>query len=103
MKLAVLPIPPWDQALTACLIMKNAGDTIQYCKKAFEATEPVRIETPRGTVAHAELRIGTSAVMLAEEFQDMDAKGPYSTDSSPVGLHLYVKDVDATAQNSIQA
>ena len=43
------------------------------------------------------------SVMLAEEFQDMDAKGPYSIDSSSVGLHLYVKGVDAEAQKTIQA
>ena len=54
MKLAVLPIPPGAQALTAYLIVKNAGDAIPFCKKAFEAKELMRIETPRGTVGHTE-------------------------------------------------
>ncbi|MGH7147989.1 MAG: hypothetical protein ACREIJ_08850 [Nitrospiraceae bacterium] len=54
MKLAVLPTSPWAQTLTAYLIAKNAGDTIQFCKKAFEAKELVRIERPRGIVRRAE-------------------------------------------------
>ena len=84
--------------------MKNAGDAIPFCKKAFEAKALVRIdERLRGTVEHTELRIGTSSVMLAEEFPDMDAKDPHSIDNSPVGLHLYVKDVDAAAHKVIQA
>jgi len=54
-------------------------------------------------VGHAELRIGASSVMLAEEFPDMNARGPHSTDGSPVGLHLSAKDVNAAAQKAIQA
>ena len=57
MKLAVVPIPPAAQTLTAYLIVKNAGNAIPFCKKAFEAKELMRIETPRGTVGHAELRL----------------------------------------------
>ena len=53
MKLAVLPIPPGVQTLTAYLIVKNTDDAIPFCKKAFEAKELVRIETPRGTEGHA--------------------------------------------------
>jgi len=52
--------------------VKNTGGVIQYYKKAFGAKELLRIEAPRGTVGHAELRTGTSSVMLAEEFQDMN-------------------------------
>jgi uncharacterized glyoxalase superfamily protein PhnB len=55
---------------------------IQYYKKAFGAKELLRIEAPRGTVGHAELRTGTSSVMLAEEFPGMNAKRPHSIGGS---------------------
>ena len=57
MTLPVLSIPPEAQTLTAYLIVKNAGDVILFCKKAFKAKELLRIETLRGTVGHAELRL----------------------------------------------
>ena len=62
MKLAVLPLPPWGQALTAYLIVKNTGGAIQFCKKVFDAKKLVRIEAPRGTLGHAESQIGASSV-----------------------------------------
>ena len=96
---------PWGQTPqpTSLCIVKDASDAIQFCKQAFEANGLVGIEPPRGNVGHAELRIGTSSVMLAEEFPDMDAKDPLSIDSPTVGLHFFVKDVNAAAQKAIQA
>jgi PhnB protein len=64
--------PSGAQTLTACLIVKNTGNAIQFYKKAFGAKELLRIEAPQGIVGHAELRIGTLSVMLAEEFPDMN-------------------------------
>jgi len=93
--------PPGAQTLTAYLIVKNAGDAIQFYKKALGAKKRLRIEAPRGIVGHAELRIGTSSVMPAEEFPDMNAQGSHSIGDFPVGLHLSVKDVDAAAQQAI--
>ena len=102
-KRAVSPIPSGAQTLTAYLIVKNAGDAIQFYKKAFGAKELFRIEAPPGTIGHAELQIGKSRFMLAEVFPDMGAISPRSVGGSPVTFHLYVKDVDAAAQKAIRA
>jgi PhnB protein len=99
----VKPIPEGYHSVTPYLCCKNAADAIEFYKKAFGATEVLRMGDPSGKVGHAELQIGDSRVMLADEFPEMGFKSPQSVGGSPVMLHLYVEDVDATFPRAVAA
>jgi len=99
----VPPIPAGYHAVTAYLGIKGAAEAIEFYKRAFGATELLRMPGPEGKVGHAELKIGDSHVMLAEESPDMDFLGPRSRGGTTVQLHLYVPDVDAPVQNAVSA
>jgi PhnB protein len=88
------PIPKGYHSLTAYLTVKGADKAIDFYKKAFGATEVGRIIMPDGSVGHAELEIGESKIMLAEENKQWGNLSPQSVGGSPVSLCLYVKDVD---------
>ena len=92
--MAVKPIPDGYHTVTPYLIVKDAAAAIEFYKKAFGATEVMRLADPGGKIGHAEVRIGDSAVMLADEFPEMGARGPQAFGGSPVSLALYVEDVD---------
>ena len=70
---------------------------------ASPATELFRHRAPEGKIGHAEIRIGDTVVMLADEFPDHDAYAPKKFGGSPISLHVYVADVDAVAQRAIAA
>jgi PhnB protein len=74
-----------------------------FYRKAFGATEVMRMAQPDGRVGHAELKIGDSKFMLADEFPDMDFRGPHSLGGTPVHLHMYVEDVDAVVDRALAA
>src|SRR5260221_6431662 len=93
--MAVNPIPEGYHSVTPYLCEKGAGQAIEFYKKAFSATERMRIMQPDGRVGHAELQIGDSIIMLADEFPEMGVRGPKTLGGSPVSIHLYVDDVDA--------
>ena len=95
------PIPEGYRSITPYLCIKGAADAIEFYRKAFGATEVMRMAQPDGRVGHAELQIGDSRVMLADEFPDMGFRGPHSFGGSPV--HLYVEDVDAVVNRSVAA
>jgi PhnB protein len=99
----VQPIPAGYHAVTAYLGIKGAGEAIEFYKRAFGAKETVRIPGPNGTIGHAELKIGDSLVMLADESPDMGFLGPHSRGGSTIQLHLYVRDVDATVEKALAA
>ena len=92
------PIPEGYRTATPYLIVKGAAEAIEFYKHAFGATEMLRMADPQGRVGHAEIRIGDSVIMLADEFPEMDAKAPTTFGGSPVSLHLYVDDVDKVAK-----
>jgi PhnB protein len=98
--MAVKPIPEGYHSLTPYLVVNNADAAIDFYKRAFGATELFRFPMPDGKVGHAEIRIGDSVVMLADEFPEMDARGPRSYGGSPVSLMLYVEDVDSMAKRA---
>ena len=98
----VNPIPDGYQAVTPYLIVAGAARALDFYKQVFSATELMRLAGPNG-VAHAEMRIGDSVVMLADESPDMGYKGPVALGGSPVSLMLYVADVDATFQRAVAA
>ena len=90
-------IPDGYHSITPTLIVKNGVNAIEFYKKVFGAKERMRMMTPDGkALAHAELQIGDSVVMLSDEFPEMKCLSPKSIGGSPVGLFLYVEDVDKT-------
>jgi len=103
MSSTVKPIPDGYQAITPYLIVDGAASAIEYYQKVFGAIELMRLSGPDGKVGHAELMINDSRIMLADEFPEMDARGPRSFGGSPVKMMLYVEDVDATAKRAIAA
>lgn len=101
--MAVKAIPDGYHSVTPYLICKGAADAIEYYKQAFGATELMRMPMPGGKLGHAEIRIGDSAVMLADEFPEMDVRGPQSLGGTSVNLLIYVEDVDTAFPRAIQA
>jgi PhnB protein len=97
------PIPEGYHSVTPYLIVNDAAGAITFYKKAFGATEVMRMAAPGGRVGHAELKIGDSRIMLADEFPDMGARSPKAIGGTPVSLHLYVEDVDAVAKRASDA
>ena len=91
------------QALTPYLIVKDASRAIEFYTRAFAAEEVLRVDGPDGRVGHAEIRIGDSFVMLADEHPDFGALSPISVGGSPVNLHLYVDDVDRVVERAASA
>ncbi|HJY85305.1 MAG TPA: VOC family protein [Candidatus Acidoferrales bacterium] len=99
----VKPIPEGYHTATPYLIIKNAARAIDFYKKAFGAAERMRMADPSGKVMHAEIQIGDSRIMIADEFPEMGARSPESLGGSPVSIFLYVEDVDALAKQATSA
>jgi PhnB protein len=97
------PIPDGYHTATPYLIVKEAARAIEFYKRAFGAVELVRMPGPNGTVMHAEIKIGDSPIMLADECPEMKALSPQSIGGSPIFLVLYVGDVDAVTRQAIAA
>ena len=100
--MAVKPIPQGYRSVTPYLAVKQAADAIEFYRRAFGAKERMRLAAPEGKIGHAELEIGDSVIMLADEFPDMDFRGPASLGGTSVTLHLYVKDVDASFRKATE-
>jgi PhnB protein len=101
--MAVRAIPDGYHSVTPYLIISGATEAIEYYKKAFGATELMRIDAPGGKVGHAEIKIGDSPIMLADEFPEMGYKSPKTLGGSPVSIMIYVEDVDTVFKQAIAA
>jgi PhnB protein len=99
----VNPIPEGYHTVTPYLAIRDAAAALDFYKRAFGATEVFRMADPTGKIGHAEIRIGDSAIMLSDEFPDMDALSPQAIGGTPVVLHLYVEDVDAFVARAVDA
>ena len=99
----VQPIPDGYHTIIPYLSIKAAADAIEFYKKAFDATESMRLAQPDGRIGHAELQLGDSRVMLADEFPEMDFRSPQSMGGSPVHIHLYVESVDTVVSRAVAA
>ena len=99
----VIPLPEGYHTATPYLIIKGAAKALEFYKKAFGATEIMRMADPTGKVMHAEIKIGDSPIMIAEEFPQMGARAPQSIGGSPVSIFLYVEDVDKLSAQAIAA
>jgi PhnB protein len=96
-------IPEGYHTATPYLIIKDAAKAIEFYKKAFGATEVMRFAQPDGKIGHAEIKIGDSHIMLADEFPEMGARSPQTLGGSPVSILLYVEDADAQAKLAVAA
>ncbi len=99
----VKPIPEGYHTVTPYLLMKGASDAIEFYIKAFGATELMRIGGGDSRIGHAEIKIGDSVIMLADEHPEMHYHGPKSIGGTPVSIMLYVDDVDAVARRATAA
>jgi len=100
---AVKAIPEGYHSITPSLVCKGAARAIEFYKQAFGALEKGVMTGPDGKVMHAELRIGDSLFMLADEFPEFGSMSPQSTGGSGAGLHIYTDDVDSAFDRAIKA
>ncbi len=99
----VKPIPEGYHTATPYLIIKGAATALEFYKTAFGATEMLRMPKPDGRIGHAEIKIGDSIIMLADEHPEIGARSPESYGGSPVTIMLYVEDVDAVFNRAVAA
>src|SRR4051794_33018507 len=100
--MALKPIPEGYHAVTPYLIISGAAKALEFYKKALGATEVMRLDHG-GKIGHAEIKLGDSHVMLADEFPEMGARSPLSIGGTPVGICLYVPNVDAVFKQAVDA
>lgn len=99
----VKPIPDGYPRVTPYLHVDGAAAAIEFYVNVLGAKERMRMPGPGGKLGHAELEFGESIVMLADEFPEMDVRGPRSIGGTPVTIHVYVEDVDAVFDAAVQA
>ncbi|MBO9491964.1 VOC family protein [Endozoicomonas sp. G2_1] len=101
--MSVKPIPKGFRSVNPYLVVRNANQAIEFYQNAFNAKVTLELNTPTGTVAHAELKIGNTIVMLTEEYPEMGFFSPDTLGGSAVSLMLYLKDVDQAVAQAIEA
>ncbi|MBU6421774.1 MAG: VOC family protein [Gammaproteobacteria bacterium] len=95
------PIPKGYHSITPYLIINGAAAALEFYKNAFGAKEKVRMPEPSGRIGHAEIMIGSSHMMLADEHPEINARAPQAGTAPPVSIVLYVKDVDAVFERAV--
>jgi PhnB protein len=99
----VKPIPDGYASVTPYLVVSGAARAIEFYTRAFGAKELHRLDGPNGTIGHAEIQVGSSRIMLADEMPSMGAKAPTTIGGTPVHLLLYVPDVDQVFDRAVKA
>ncbi|XXJ61580.1 VOC family protein [Embleya sp. MST-111070] len=99
--MSVKPVPEDYPRVTPYLCVDGAAAAIDFYVSVLGATERMRMAAPGGRIGHAELQLGTSIVMLADEFPDMGFRSPKAVGGTPVTLHVYVEDVDAVFADAL--
>jgi PhnB protein len=99
----VKPIPEGYHTVTPYMILNDASDAIAFYLVAFGAQEVMRMDDPGGRIHHAEISIGDSRIMLADEHPEIQALSPRTIGGSPVSIHLYVENVDAAVERAVAA
>jgi len=97
------PIPEGYPRLTPYLIVDGASAAIDFYGSVLGASERMRMPMPNGRIGHAELELGDSLLMLADENPDMDIRGPASLGGTTVSMHLYVENADAVFARALEA
>jgi PhnB protein len=103
MAMGVQAVPEGYHSITPYLAIDGAAEAIEFYKRAFGATEVMRVQAPGGKIGHAEIEVDGSRIMLGDEYPDMGFRGPKAYGGSPVSLHLYVSDVDTVARQAVAA
>ena len=103
MSSTVNPIPAGYRSITPYLTIRGAAQAIDYYKKVFGAEELSRMPSPDGRIGHAELKIGDSMIMLSDEFPEMGNHSAQALGGTPVGIMLYVDNVDAVFERAVAA
>jgi PhnB protein len=101
--MSVKAIPAGHHTASPYLTIKNAAEALEFYKKAFGANEIYKLMMPDGRLGHAEMRLGDSIIMMADEFPEYGGKAPQTLGGSPVSIHLYVEDVDAFFKKALAA
>lgn len=99
----VKPVPDNYPRLVPSLAVSDAIGAIDFYRHVFGAVERVRMQAPGGRIGHAELQLGDSVLMLADEFPEVGSLSPESVGGTPVTLLVYVEDVDAVFQRALGA
>src|SRR5687767_13533238 len=99
----VKPIPEGYHTVTPYLIIHGAAEALEFYKRAFGASETMRMPRPDGKLMHAEMQIGDSRIMLADEMPEMGFRSPAALGGAGLSIVLYVNDVDAVATKAIAA
>ena len=99
----VKPIPDNYHSVTPYLVVDGAAKAIDFYKRAFGATELMRMPAPEDKIGHAEIKIGDSVVMLCDAMKEMGQKSPKTLGGTPVTLLIYSEDVDATVAGALKA
>jgi PhnB protein len=102
-EMATQPIPEGYPAVAPYLCVDDAAAAIEYYTKAFGAKETVRMDGPDGLIAHAELEIGDSRIMLSDQFPQFATKAPKELGGTTVSVFMYVEDVDAVVKQAADA
>jgi len=99
----VSPIPPGYHSVTPYITVRGAAKAIEFYKQAFGAIEIMRYAMPDGTIAHAEIKIGDSPVMLSDEMPAFGNRGPESLGGASGGLMVYLPNVDEAFAQAVAA
>ena len=97
------PIPEGYHSVTPYMICKGAAEAIEFYKTAFGAVEVMRMAGPNGQIAHAEIKIGDSHIMLSDEHPEMGIYSPQHYGGSPISVLLYVENADGTVNAAVAA
>ena len=101
--MSVKPIPEGYHSVSPYITVQDSAKAIDFYKRAFGATEHARMQGPDGRIAHAEIKVGDSMIMLADETPMNDCKSPQSVGGTTVNLFLYVTDVDSVYNRAVSA
>ena len=101
--MSVQAIPKGYHTITPFMTVRDAARAIEFYKQAFGAKEKGVMKGPDGKVMHAELVIGDSIIMMADEFPEFGSLSPQSTGGSGTGLHIYIEDVDSAFDRAVKA
>lgn len=101
--MAAKAIPDGFHGATPYLCCREAGKAIDFYKRAFGASEVMRLAEPSGRIGHAEVKIGDAIIMLSDEYPDFGATSPQALGGTAVTVHLYVPDVDALVRQAAAA
>lgn len=101
--MSVQAVPKGYHTITPFMTVRDAARAIEFYKQAFGAKEKGVMKGPDGKVMHAELVIGDSIIMLADEFPEFGSLSPQSTGGSGTGLHIYIEDVDSAFDRAVKA